>query len=305
MAVTYLPYAQQSAAVERQRRLAELLQQQASEPFEIQQTGRIAARVPSYLPLVKALQGLAAGYVSSKAGEAEAALKQQGQQEARQSVQDLITAMGPQKAYTSTPVMEQSSDEDRTEMAPKTQFNDITGQYEPVLNWKETTKPGLSRNEAIARILQMQTSENPYIAQLAPSLTALLPKEVEANIGAIDPSKYTPESVETYKTTGKYGDLRQITEPTKQANLQRFTKEVVDSKGYTYTQGYTFDPVSGKETPVGEKYLSSIPTPKSSSDAVEAGAKLRTEYNNHPDVKNYNIVSSAYENILNLSLIHI
>ena len=100
MAITYLPYAQQSAAVERQRRLAEMLQQQANEPLEIQQTGRIAARLPSYAPLVKALQGLAAGYVSKKAGESEAALKQQGQQEAKDVLQQYMSDLNPKTTTT-------------------------------------------------------------------------------------------------------------------------------------------------------------------------------------------------------------
>lgn len=202
--IQYLPYAQQVAAIQRQRKLADLLQQQGMEPLEQQTAGEFVVPISPWQSLAKIIQAGAGSYMERKAAKSEAALKKQAQEESRQSVQDLITAMEPQKAYTSTPVMEQSSDEDRTEMAPKTQFNDITGQYEPVLDWKETFKPGLSRNEALARILQMQTSENPYIAQMAPALTALLPKETSGAdlFNKLDMEKLTPESRQMVLQTG-------------------------------------------------------------------------------------------------------
>ena len=243
MAITYLPYAQQSAAVERQRRLAEMLQQQASEPFEIQQTGRIAARVPSYAPLVKALQGLAAGYVSKKAGESEAALKERGQQEARDVLQQYVADLNPKTTTTQRliePTEARTPEEYQDIMNRQPQYGaaETPEDYQNLMNTRptraETTvTPGMNRQQALARILELKASGTPQVADMASNLTALLPKEVE--IGAIDPTKYTPESLEKYKTTGKYDDLRLIT---KEADLPTSVDEyvwAVNNQGYKGT----------------------------------------------------------------------
>lgn len=210
MPIEYMPYAQRAAEIERQRRYAELLQQQAAEPLQSQMVGNRVVPISPWLGLAKILQAGIGGYAERKAGEQEAEMKKQAREEYKQNVQDFISAIGPQKAYTSTPVMEQSSDEDRTEMAPKMQWSDETGQMEPALDWKETLKPGLSRNQAIARLLEMQGSENPYIAAAAPTLTGLLPKQVDATdlFNKLDMSKLTPESVQEVLASGDIGKAK-------------------------------------------------------------------------------------------------
>ena len=159
-----------------------------------------------------------------------------------------------------------------------------------------TVTPGMNRQQALARILELKASGIPQVADMASSLTAFLPKEVEDE-WSTTPFKSGGELYVASKSgkTRKLGLEAEEVEP----KAERFTKEISDASGNTYSQSYVYDPATRTERPIGERTLKSIPTPKSSSEAIEAGARLRNEYNNHPDVKNYNIVSSAYENILN------
>lgn len=229
--VSYIPYAQQAADIERQRKYAELLQQQAAEPLQSQMVGGRVVPLSPWLGLAKMLQAGLGSYAERKAGEQEAEMKKQAREEYKQNVQDFISAIGPQKAYTSTPVMEQSSDEDRTEMAPKMQWSDETGQMEPVQDWKETLKPGLNRNQAIARLLEMQGSENPYISAAAPTLTGLLPKAAE------EEEYGTPfESGGQMYTMSKSGNVKplNLAAPTKQASLPSSVQEYE----YAVKQGF-------------------------------------------------------------------
>lgn len=202
--IQILPYAQQIAAIQRQRKLADLLQEQGMQPSATQMVSGIAIPTSPWETASKLAQSLAGAYAQSRSDKEEAEAKKQARDEYKQNIQDFISAIGPQKAYASTPVMEQSSDEDRTEMAPKMQWSDETGQMEPVQDWKETLKPGLSRNQAIARLLEMQGSENPYIAAAAPTLTGLLPKQTDATdlFNKLDASKLTPESLQLVAATG-------------------------------------------------------------------------------------------------------
>ena len=208
--IQILPYAQQIAAIQRQRKLADLLQEQGMQPSATQMVSGIAIPTSPWETASKLAQSLAGAYAQSRSDKEEAEAKKQARDEYKQNIQDFISAIGPQKAYTSTPVMEQSSDEDRTEMAPKMQWSDETGQMEPVQDWKETFKPGLSRNQAIARLLEMQGSENPYIAAAAPTLTGLLPKQTDATdlFNKLDMSKLTPESVQEVLKTGDIGKAK-------------------------------------------------------------------------------------------------
>lgn len=229
--MSYMPYAQRAAEIERQRKLAELLQQQYAEPIQQQTAGGFVVPITPLQSIAKLAQAGLGAYMEGKSTKAEAELKKQAREEYKQNVQDFISALGPQKTYTSTPIMEQSSDEDRTEMAPKMQWSDETGQYEPVYNWTETTKPGLNRNQAIARLLEMQGSENPYIAAAAPTLTGLLPKAAE------EEEYGTPfESGGQMYTMSKSGNVKplNLAAPTKQASLPSSVQE------YEYAVGQGF-----------------------------------------------------------------
>lgn len=177
--INYIPYAQQMANVERQRKYAQLLQEQGAAPLESQQVSGIVVPTSPWLGLTKMLQAGLGGYLEGKAAKREGKLDTQQREEAKKSIQDFMTASGPQKAYESTPVMEQISDEDRTEMGPKMQWSDETGQMEPVQSWKETLKPGLSRNEQIAKLLEMQAGGNKYVSAAVPTLTGLMPQQEE------------------------------------------------------------------------------------------------------------------------------
>lgn len=295
--IQILPYAQQIAAIQRQRKLADLLQEQGMQPSATQMVSGIAIPTSPWETASKLAQSLAGAYAQSRSDKEEAEAKKQARDEYKQNIQDFISAIGPQKAYASTPVMEQSSDEDRTEMAPKMQWSDETGQMEPVQDWKETLKPGLSRNQAIARLLEMQGSENPYIAAAAPTLTGLLPKAAEEEYG-------TPfESGGKMYTMSKSGNVKalDLAAPTKESTYQRTTKEWSDKAGNKYKQDYAFNPTTKSMEPIGEAYFADVyhAPGASKDDDTKAGATLRSEYNNHPVVKQHAIVSATYENILN------
>ena len=295
-----LPYAQQVAAIERQRKLANLLQEQGMQPSTTQMVSGIAVPTSPWESASKLAQNIASIYAQSKADEREAVAKKQAREEANKQIQGFVEGIGPQKAYTSTPVMEQSSDEDRTEMAPKMTFNDITGQYEPERKWSEITKPGMNRNQALAKLLEMKSSDNPYLADATSLLSGLMPKEATLEMGAIDPSKFTPASIKLAMQSNDPSLLEPITE-TKAPSYQRATKEWSDQSGNKWKQDYAFDPTTKKMESIGDKYLSDVyhAPGTSKDDDTKAGATLRAEFNNNPIVKRHQIVSSSYENILN------
>lgn len=228
--INYIPYAQRAAEIERQRRYAELMQQQAADPLQSQMVGGRVVPISPWLGLAKMLQAGLGGYAERKAAESEAEMKKQAREEANKQIQGFVEGLGPQKAYTSTPVMEQSSDEDRTEMAPKMAFNDITGQYEPERKWTETTKPGMNRSQALAKLLEMKSSDNPYLADATSVLSGLMPKETSLEMGTIDPSKFTPVSIKAAMQSNDPSLLEPIAE-TKSANLPSSIQEYLFARG--------------------------------------------------------------------------
>lgn len=226
MPIEYMPYAQRAAEIERQRRYAELLQQQAAEPLQSQMVGNRVVPISPWLGLAKMLQAGLGGYAERKAGEREAEMKKQAREEYKQNVQDFISALGPQKQTTQVPLAK-----DITQAAGPEDYQDIMNQpyqtrdmaqaatpedVQDILNQPYVTKdvtsytPGLSRNQAIARLLEMQGSENPYIAAAAPTLTGLLPKQTDATdlFNKLDMSKLTPESVQEVLASGDIGKAK-------------------------------------------------------------------------------------------------
>ena len=68
------PYASQQAAIARQQKMAEILQQQAFQPQEAGSYNGIPAALPAWGGLAKALQGYMGGRMASKAAKGEEAL---------------------------------------------------------------------------------------------------------------------------------------------------------------------------------------------------------------------------------------
>jgi hypothetical protein len=294
-----LPYAQQVAAIERQRKLANLLQEQGMQPSTTQMVSGIAVPTSPWESASKLAQNIASIYAQSKADEREAALEEGQRKEATDWFSQMRQKAGPQKGWESTPVMEQSSDEDRTEMAPKMVFNDITGEYEPERTWKETTKPGMSAEDQNIELMKAMQSGNKYV-QNAANMYASLYKPKDLEFSPIDQSKYTPESVKAAMAAGNRNLLEPITE-TKAPSYQRTTKEWSDQSGNKWKQDYAFDPTTKKMEAIGDKYLADVyhAPGASKDDETKAGATLRSEYNSHPVVKNHSIITSSYQTMLN------
>lgn len=320
MALTDLPYAQRAAEIERQRKYAELLQQQAAEPLQSQMVGNRVVPISPWLGLAKMLQAGIGGYYAGKAGKAEAELDTQQRKEAKEQIESYFKGLGPQKVTSQTPVMEQdfgqaATPEDYQNMmndpnlglAPKRRdvsqaatpedVQDIVNQpYE----MKDVTSytPGMSRTQALAKLLEMKAGGNKYLSDATSVLAGALPKAAE------EEEYGTPfESGGQMYTMSKSGNVKalDLAAPTKESTYQRTTKEWSDKAGNKYKQDFAFNPTTKSMEPIGEAYLADVyhAPGTSKDDDTKAGATLRSEYNNHPVIKQHAIVSSAYENILN------
>lgn len=224
--MNYLPYAQQNAEIERQRRLAELLQQQAYQPMETQIVGGRAIPISPWQTAAKLMQAGLGAYMQSKSDKAAAKLDEEQRKEAKEQIENYFKGFGPQKVTTQTPVMEQdfgqaATPEDYQNMmndpslglAPKRRdvsqaatpedMQDIVNQpYE----MKDVTSytPGMSRTQALAKLLEMKTGGNKYLSDATSVLAGALPKEVDTSelFNKLDLSKLTPESAELVAATG-------------------------------------------------------------------------------------------------------
>ena len=322
--INYLPYAQRAAEIERQRRYAELLQQQAADPLQSQMVGGRVVPLSPWLGLAKVLQAGLGGYAQRKATEAEAELKKQSREEANKQIQGFIEGLGPQKVTTQTPVMQQdfgqaATPEDYQDMinnpqmglAPKRRdisqaatpedVQDIVNQpYE----MKDVTsyKPGMNRSQALAKLLEMKSSDNPYLSDATSVLSGLMPKETSAMdlFNKLDMDKLTPESRQKVLETGD-PSYAEFAPESKAPSYQRQTKEWSDKAGNKYKQDYAWNSATASMEPVGKAYLADVyhAPGTSKDDDTKAGATLRAEFNNNPVVRNHATVSASYENILN------
>jgi hypothetical protein len=178
-------YATELQAIERRRKLAELLAQQSMEPI---QSAAPNAPISWTQGLAKILQGYNAGQ-SEKKADAEAkdlAARQQADQSG--DVQRLIAALGGQQAKTIQPdpqEAQQSADQGTPQVAPVNI---------PAMNPQQSLQAALP---------EMRT---PMGQQMASTylMEQLKPKEL---FGKVDPKDFTQESVAKFSTTKNYADL--------------------------------------------------------------------------------------------------
>lgn len=294
--IEYIPYANQQAEIERQRKFAQLLQQQASEPLESQQVSGIVVPTSPWLGLAKALQMGLGSYMESKAAKRESELKKSGQEEAQKYFSNLADYAQGKEVSGQAPVTKEISGYGATGPLPVLNVKD--GQFSQAMQdiYATPTKAGM-----LARMMQGMTSENPDIARYAGTIgSSLMPKETSLEMGTIDPSKFTPASIKLAMQSNDPSLLEPITE-TKAPSYQRTTKEWSDQSGNKWKQDYAFDPTTKRMEVIGDKYLAEVyhAPGTSKDDDTKAGANLRAEYNNNPVIKQHAIVSSAYNNILN------
>lgn len=91
-------YNSQLAEIQRRQKLAELLQQQASQPFDVQSSNGIPAPISPFSVLAKILQTYGSNLNAKKAQEGQAALSQQDQDKAA----ELVKALTAQKQTLGT-----------------------------------------------------------------------------------------------------------------------------------------------------------------------------------------------------------
>jgi hypothetical protein len=198
--INYIPYAQQQAEIDRQRKYAQLLQQQASEPLESQQVSGIVVPTSPWLGLTKALQMGLGGYMEGKAAKREAELKKSGQEEAQKYFGNLADYAQGKEVSGQAPVTKEISGYGATGPLPVLNVKD--GQFSQAMQdtYETPTKAGM-----LARMMQGITSENPDIAKYAGTVgTALMPTETKATdlFNKLDLDKLTPESRQKVLQTG-------------------------------------------------------------------------------------------------------
>lgn len=169
----------QQQAIERQRRIAEALQQQSMEPMQGQTVPGGFYVPPSPVQgLAKLAQALVAQRSMERADERQAELSDRQ----RQSLVDGL--MGYQKALQGEPAQT---------------FNVMDDEYGP----QTATAPAVpgSRQAALAALLR---SEHPVLQQLG---IAEMTKKPESPFGKVDPKDYTQESVLKFSQTNNFADL--------------------------------------------------------------------------------------------------
>lgn len=198
--MNYLPYAQQNAEIERQRRLAELLQQQAYQPMETQIVGGRAIPISPWQTAAKLMQAGLGAYMQGKSEKSEAELKKQAREEAKKYFTDLATYAQKGEKTGETPITTEISGYGATQPLPVLNVQD--GKFSQAMKdvYTPATKAGM-----LARMMEGMSSENPDVAKYASTFgTALMPKEVSATdlFNKLDLSKLTPESAEIVAATG-------------------------------------------------------------------------------------------------------
>ena len=285
-----LPYTQRAAEIERQRRYAELLQQQALEPEGTQMVSGIAVRQSPWQNLAKLLQTGLGAYMQKKAGESEAALQKEETEKAKTWFQDLANYAQGKEVTGQTP--KTTTVEGFGATGPVPVLNVQDGKFSQAMEnqYATPTKAGM-----LARMMEGMTSDNPEIAKYAGTYgQALMPTE----------AKYgTPfESGGKMYAMDEKGNVKDLglAAPTKEPTYQRLTKEWSDKSGNKYKQDYAFNPTTKAMEPIGEAYLADIAPQGTKDDDVKAGATLRHEYNSHPVVQRHSIVASSYQTMLNI-----
>lgn len=208
---TFSDYDRQAAEARRRRAMADLLAQQVVEPTDY---GR--GPIPAAAPLVQGLQAFMAARAGKKAEQAAESAKETGQREARQFL----------KAFTDEDkVIDQPVSDTPTAMPKVTapQFEDgrITAPAQvEAMEMPQMAAPqvqlsrfgNLTREQRLALALEgALTSENPAIQRIAQmQYQTLQPQQSRLQVGAIDPAKFTPQSLAAAMQSGDVSQLQPI-----------------------------------------------------------------------------------------------
>lgn len=155
--VTFTPYDQQMAELQRRQRMADLLQQQALEPVQAPEGGRFVVPVSPLAPLAKMLQGYIGGRmerdITRRRGEAE--------QQARQEAETYLRGFQPSMQVSPQAALDAS-------LTPMDQVANVQPQA-----------VSLTPQERQTRILSGVSSANPYTRAMAGALSQMKPETEE------------------------------------------------------------------------------------------------------------------------------
>lgn len=184
--IKILPYADQDAALQRQAKLAQLLQEQGSTPQEQQMVSGYVIPNSPLIGLSKMLQTYMGKKKERDVTTKQAELKKQAQSEADSWLERISNAQDPTLAYRETPIMENASDEDRTELQPKMVQQDTDeqrGDMVPAMQRTPFVKPGMSDKEMNLELMRAMSSGNPMLQNAAQMYASLRPKATPVEYG--------------------------------------------------------------------------------------------------------------------------
>jgi len=173
---TFTDYGAEAQDIERRRKMAEMLQQQALQPIEQTTAGGYVTPISWTQGLAKALQG----YAGMKGQEAATQQQKDLAARAREAgASDVTSMMGALQGTPAKPA----------------------GAYgEEGLPLENPAQPAQAPDRSRALAIALQ-SQSPMVQSVGSQLLAQMLKGPESLFGKVDPKDYTPESVRRYATT--------------------------------------------------------------------------------------------------------
>jgi len=210
---TFSDYDRQAAEARRRRAMADLLAQQVVEPTQYG-----PGPTPAAAPLVRGLQAFMAARAGKKAEQAAESAKETGQREARQFLkaftdEDKVIDQPVSDTWTAMPKVTAPQFEDGRITAPaQVEAMEMPQMAAPQVQL--SSFGNLTREQRLALALEgALTSENPAIQRIAQmQYQTLQPKPKQLEVGAIDPSKFTPQSLAAAMQSGDVSKLERLDE---------------------------------------------------------------------------------------------
>jgi hypothetical protein len=231
------PYTVEQQAIDRRRRMAELLQQQAAAPMEMPSMPGV--RSSPFAGLAKLLQGYGAGQTLQNVDTEQKALGEKYQTERTNQFQNLARLLSApaQAAQFSelAPAEGQGTITKVNETAPARPAG-----YLPAEALSQFTNPDIQQL-AMSRVLSQFEPKAPI--KLGPNETLYEPTTYKPlitapgadknAIGLPNPSDFTPESLAVFQTSKNYGDLvpkaKETNVPAAAQNYEYYVKQEKDA----------------------------------------------------------------------------
>jgi hypothetical protein len=288
-------YQRQTAEARRRRRMAELMAQQAYQPGDIQN-----APIPAAAPLVQGLQAFLSARAARKAEEVEESAQETQIREARQFLkaltdEDTVTDFKqPEMPKVAPTVTMPEFEGGRIKTPAQIDFGAPPPMEAPQVQLSRYGNLTQGQRRALA-LEGVLTSQNPLVQKIGQmQYAAMQPKQLE--VGAIDPSDYTPESFTNYLNTGNFGALKLREQPAK-------APTTVGGMMWDATQGKFVD-IPGYESQQGRIAAAKRPdvVVKTTDPRLVKGEQFRNENTLRDEyiaqTANFRIISDAYKKIM-------